>query len=130
MLMEISRLVQQLPSDQLTKMQTLMHNTMAGVDVRKEMEEFEKNLPPAFRIRMATLLANQGMNPAGTSGPKADAPPIEVAAEPTSLSAVPGEPESSDAPIDMNLREARITILRAVSVGNMTPEEAEKLLFS
>ena len=52
-LMEMSRLIQQLPPDQLNRMQTLMHNMMAGYDVRAEMEIFEKSLPPGFREKFS-----------------------------------------------------------------------------
>ena len=45
-LMQLSELMRQLPPAQIQKMQTLMHNMMAGFDVKKDMEEFEKTLPP------------------------------------------------------------------------------------
>lgn len=105
-MMELSRLIQQLPPEKINQMQSLMHNMMAGFDVRKELEEFERSLPPGFREKMVSLMASSGM-----AAPQ----PIEA--------------ERATAPSgDMSEREARLTILRAVSEGRMTPEEAEKLL--
>lgn len=118
LLMELSRMVQQLPPQQVQKMQTLMHNMMAGYDVSKEMEEFERSLPSGFREKLMTLMAGQPM-PFGAPGvaPKSDV--IDV--EPLS---------ASESNADMNLHEARLTILRAVADGRMAPEEAERLLFT
>jgi hypothetical protein len=45
-----------LSPDQMMKMQSLMHNAMAGFDVSKDMAEFERSLPPEFREKMARLL--------------------------------------------------------------------------
>ena len=58
LMMELSKLIQQLPSEQLSKMQTLMHNAQAGFDVRKEMEEFERGLPPGFREKVVALFGS------------------------------------------------------------------------
>jgi hypothetical protein len=116
-LMELSRLVQELPQEKLAKMQTLMHNMMAGFDVRKEMEEFERTLPAGFREKIAALMAQSGaaMPTQGTIVPPgAEAAATEVAATPE----------------DMDLRQARLTILRAVAAGSLSPEEAERHLFA
>lgn len=118
LLMELSRLVQQLPPHQLQKMQTLMHNMMAGYDVKKEMEEFEKSLPPGFREKLAALMVGQ----AGGGFPFQNQEAPSTSSEPTL--------QSSTTAAEMNLHEARLTILRAVAEGQMSPEEAEKLLFS
>jgi hypothetical protein len=111
-LMEMSQLVQQLPPNQIQRMQTLMHNMMAGFDVRRDMEEFEKSLPPGFREKLTNLMLRSGVNP-----PAAEAAPKEMPQE------IPQE-----IPKEINVREARLTILKAVAEGSMTPEEAEKLL--
>jgi len=111
-LMQLSQLIQQLPPDQLGRMQTLMHNMMAGFDVRKEMEEFERNLPPQFRDQLLTLMSTNG-----------NTAPASVSTEPSSASAT-----EANMP-EMNMKDARMTILRAVADGQMTPDEAEKLLF-
>ncbi len=116
-LMELSQLVQQLPPHQLSRMQTLMHNMMAGFDVKKDMEEFEKSLPPGFREKLVSLMASQPGAFSGGFGPgpaAASEPVIDV---------------TSPASADLDLRGARMTILRAVAAGSMDPEEAERLLF-
>jgi hypothetical protein len=111
LLMELSQLVQKLPPDQLSKMQVLMHNAMAGLDVRRDMEEFERNLPPGFREKLMAVMAQSNFSPSSA--------PIET--ESRTLSEV--------SPEEMNLKDARLTILKAVAEGTMPPEEAEKLLF-
>lgn len=103
-MMELSKLVAQLPPEKLNQMQSLMHNAMAGFDVRAQMEEFEKTLPPGFREKIASLMVGQ-------------TPEIH-------------EPSPSIDPANMDIREARLTILRGVSEGRINPEEAEKLLFN
>ncbi len=108
LLMELSQLVQQLPPEQLAKMQMLMHNAQAGFDVKKDMEAFEQALPPGFREKVIALFASSG-----------------------GVTAVPSVPvvEETVAPENMDVREARLTILRAVAEGRVPPEEAERLLF-
>jgi len=107
-LMELSQLISQLPKDQLGRMQTLMHNMMAGHDVRRDMEEFEKSLPSGFREKLLSMMSQQGTSQ----------PDVVI---PQTLSAAEQE--------EMSLREARMTILRGVSEGKLTPEDAERLLF-
>jgi hypothetical protein len=114
-LMQLSQLIQQLPPEQLSRMQALMHNMMAGFDVRGEMEEFERSLPPGFREKLVALMGNQ-------VGATATGDVVNVESHPVS--------EAQETPPEMNVREARLTILRAVAAGQMVPEDAEKLLFS
>jgi hypothetical protein len=101
---EVSALMQTLSHEQMMKMQSLMHNSMAGFDVSKEMQAFEQSLPSSFKEKMARImyLAN------GIEVPPLA--PIEVRA-PT------------------NEREARLTILRSVAGGLMSPEDALSVLF-
>jgi hypothetical protein len=115
-LMQLTQLIQQLPPDQLSRMQSLMHNAMAGLDVRREMEEFEKNLPPGFREKLMSLMAGQVGT--GFTAPQASGSPTVIEAE-----------SSRSTSQEMDVHEARLTILRAVANGIMPPEEAEKLLF-
>ena len=103
-LMELSTLVQTLPPDMINRMQQMMHNSMAGFDTRKEMEEFEKTLPPDFREKLMTLMAGQ-MGAISASAPA----PVATG--------------------EMDVRGARLTLLRAVAEGRMTPEDAERALF-
>jgi len=98
-LMELSKLIRELSHDKLLRLQTLMHNMSAGFDVSKEMAEFEKELPPGFKEKVAALLLTQ------------QAPSASTSSSPSSV------------------HEARLTVLRAVAEGRVTPEEAEKTLF-
>jgi hypothetical protein len=100
---EISELMSMLSPDQIMKMQSLMHNQMAGFNVANDMMEFEKSLPPSFREKMARVMymANG----------------IEVPAQSTPTN----DPE--------NIDDARLVILRSVQSGMMKPEEALKVLF-
>ena len=102
---EISALMRTLSPDQIMKMQTLMHNSMAGLNVTKDMMEFESALPPTFREKMARIMymANG----------------IEVPPQTAEV--------SLENPTDET--EARLVILRSVAAGLMPPEEALKVLF-
>ena len=108
LLMEMSKLVQQLPPEQLNRMQTLMHNMMAGYDVRAEMVAFENTLPPGFREKLVSILGTQAF--ASPNVPTT--PQSEIQTE---------SPKSVD--------EARLTILWAVAEKRVSPEEALKMLF-
>jgi len=119
LMMELSQLIQTLPPATLNKMQSLMHNAMAGYDVRKDVEEFERNLPPDFREKMMRLMG-QHLTTQGTS-------PV-TAAPAAPLEASPAEP-SSQAAGEMGLHQARLTVLEAVAAGNLSPAEAMKALF-
>ena len=119
---EISALMRTLSPEQIMKMQSLMHNAMAGFNVTKEMQEFEASLPASFREKMARIaylangvdLSSQNSNSPGTS----DAIPVTSG----------GTSESAAAePTDVN--EARLIILRSVANKMMAPEEALKVLF-
>ncbi len=104
---ELSQLVQQLPHDQIMRMQTLMHNMMAGMDVAREMQEFEQNLPGDFRAKMARIMMTNPI-PMPTTTPAAAA----AAITPTN-----------------DVDSARLTVLQAVSNGTITPEHALGILF-
>ena len=120
-LMELSRLIQQLPPSQLSQMQTLMHNMMAGLDVRQQMEEFEKSLPPGFREKLMSLMGGQM-----GAGADSNVIPLSQPQGQGQFQSVTSEKSSEP----MDFQKARRTILRAVADGQMTPEDAEKLLFS
>jgi hypothetical protein len=106
---EITELMKTLSPDQIMKMQTLMHNTMAGLNVATEMEAFEKTLPPTFRERMARIqyIANG----------------IEVPPRPDLIVAS----QSVEPPKNEN--DARLVILHSVAGGLMSPDDALKVLF-
>jgi len=113
-LMKMSQLVQELPPGMLSRMQGLMHNAMAGFDVQKDMEAFERELPSGFREKMARLMYEMnGVMPssvdAGTTAVKPGV--VEVQREITSA------------------EDARLTVLRAVASGDLSPEQALSVLF-
>ena len=112
-LAELSQLMRELPPDRIMRMQSLMHNMMAGFDVRKDMEEFERTLPADFRERLMRI--------AGQAGPAFGA---ASAAAPSAPAPSPSQGMAQT----MDEREARLTVLRAVANGSLSPEEAERLL--
>ena len=87
-----------------------MHNAMGGFNVEKDMQEFEKSLPPSFREKMARIMYM-------TNG--IEVPPLATGAQ--------SAPTSASPPTNEN--EARLVILRSVAGGLMSPEEALKVLF-
>ncbi len=119
-LMELSNLVRELPPEKLSKMQTLMHNTMAGFNVQQEMMEFEQSLPAGFRERLMGIMM-RGMNP--SAGLQSESPQPAPAVE--AVQAI----DSAQVDSDMSVREARLTVLRAVAEGSMEPEEALSTLW-
>jgi hypothetical protein len=128
-LMELSQLLRQLPPEQLQKMQSLMHNMMAGFDVSREMEEFEKTLPPGFREKLMSSMmgAMPGGMPGGAMG---GMPGFQGKIVPPGSEDSGPEVTTEASSSEMGVREARLTILRAVAAGQLPPEEAERLLFA
>jgi hypothetical protein len=114
---ELSDLMRTLTPAQMSKMQTIMHNAMAGFDVTQDVADFEASLPSTFRERMARImyLANG-----------VDLPPKEGVS--ATATAVP-HAEAQVVPPLNNEQEARLVILRSVSQGLMAPEDALKVLF-
>lgn len=104
---EISELMRTLPPPMLMQMQTLMQKSMTGADITTEMTEFERGLPAGFREKMAKIMYQaHGV---------IDALGNEI-------------PSQADTPVD-SVDSARLTILRAVQGGKLTPEAALKALF-
>lgn len=125
LLMEMSQLIQQLSPEQMSHLQTLMHNMMAGYDVKQEMATFEQTLPPDFRTKMMSLMMQHGnINVSSATSSPFATPSVHDSAAKT-LDIVP----TTESIESMDLTEARLTILRAVAQGTLSPEEAEKLLF-
>lgn len=123
-LMALSQLIQQLPAEQLNRMQSLMHNAMAGMDVRNEMAEFERNLPPGFREKLTSLIAS---NPAAFAQ-AGGMPGMPGMGMPSAQAPIESE-EPAVTASGMGMHDARMTVLRGVAAGQVSPEEAEKLLF-
>jgi len=125
LLMEMSQLIQQLSPDQMSHLQTLMHNMMAGYDVKQELAAFEQTLPPDFRSKMMSLMMRQGgSNFSSAAQSTQNSAPMDITVDATSKTM-----DMESTTDDMNLKEARLTILRAVAQGSLSPGDAEKLLF-
>ena len=104
----LTDLMRELPFDRIQKMQTLMHNSMAGLDVSKEIQEFEQNLPPGFRERLLMIMG-------GAQMPSSSAASVSAS--------------TKEVPLPGSVREARLTVLRAVAEGALSPDDAEKALW-
>jgi hypothetical protein len=102
---EITDLMRSLSPEQMMKLQTLMHNQMAGLNVTQEMLEFEKSMPADFRTKMARILYMAN----GIEVPQAN--PVISTEDPK------------------NENEARLVILKSVASGMLSPDEALKVLF-
>ncbi len=115
---ELSELMRTLPYDKLMKMQSLMQSAMTGKDIRSEIEAFERDLPADFRAKLFDILMRHGQSFQQAAAFSGAPTPSSATAEPVETSVSP----------ELSAREARLTILRAVAAGKMTPEEAETLL--
>ena len=111
---EITEAMKMLTPGQMMKLQSLMHNQMAGFDVMKDMAALEQTLPQGFRERMARVLYMAN----GIAVPDAGATAGRVEAQSPEAAKLPENPD-----------EARLVILQSVSNGLMSPEEALRVLF-
>lgn len=109
---ELTDLMRTLPPEKLMQMQSIMHNSMAGFDITKEVQAFESALPPDFRARLAKIMLAAGPLPTDAFIP---------------AQTFPAEPSPSAPLVDVS--EARLTLLRAVRDGALAPEDALKALF-
>src|SRR5690606_39176182 len=107
---EMTELMRTLPHEQVMKMQTIMHNSMAGFDVSKDVREFEQSLSPDFRMKLARLVQQANLSVPGEQYSPASPP------------AAPTKPVET-------IDDARLMVLRAVRDGSISPEEALKTLF-
>ena len=112
---ELTEAMKMLSPDQMMRLQSVMHNSFAGFDVSKELEALEQSFPKGFREKMARVMYRAN----GIAVPES-VTRTETGAQVES--GVSAEPK--------NIDEARLVILRSVSQGIMTPEEALKVLFS
>ena len=113
---ELSELMRSLPHDKLMQMQSIMHNSMAGFDISKEVQAFETSLSPDFRAKLAKMMMDAGPLPAdafGASPGSSVAPKIQS----------PSPPPVND------IDGARLTLLYAVRDGALSPKDALKALF-
>ncbi|MCM2324810.1 MAG: SEC-C domain-containing protein [Oligoflexia bacterium] len=110
---QFAQVMQRLPRGQLQRLQGLMQKAMAGKDVTREAQEFERSLPPDFMELV------KGMNlPGALDGQMGmEAPATEVA-------------ETSPAADDLSEDQAKAIVETAVAEGRLSHEEAQKLLGS
>jgi hypothetical protein len=77
-LAKFSSAIQRLPKGQLTRLQALMQKAMAGKNVSRELEEFQRTLPPSFQ----EMLKNSPQLDAQLDqASAADAQPSELSSE-------------------------------------------------
>lgn len=108
MMSQMMGALQRLPRGQLQRLQALMQKAMAGKDVTKEAQDFEKLLPPELRQMAAGFMAQQGM---GTSR----------SSDMTSAAQGGARPQMSES-------DAKKIVQEAVASGKLSAEEAAKLL--
>ena len=113
-LQELSELTRTLPPEKLMQMQSIMHNSMAGFDISKEVQAFESSLPADFRARLAKLMLSAPLPTDALLPPNLAQTPVTPAAEPPPLT---------------NVNDARLTLLYAVRDGALSPEDALQALF-
>jgi len=142
-LAELGRLFQALPPEQISRMQTAVHNAMAGFDVTAEMLEIERSFPAELREKLVKLASAAAISAASPHFPgSSQASPFgaslasgetdvgipEVLHEPVreGLKSVSSS-GTSDLPKDV--KQARMTVLLALRESKLTCEEAYSALF-
>src|SRR5271156_2075961 len=60
MMSQAAQMLQRLPKGQLAKLQSIMQRAMAGKDVAREAEEFQKTLPPEFQQMLTSFAMMSG----------------------------------------------------------------------
>ena len=81
-LAQFSGAIQRLPKGQLQHLQSLMQKAMAGKDVSRELEEFQRKLPPSMQelLSASPQLEEQMMNAQG-NGAQGVETPVEMTDE-------------------------------------------------
>lgn len=115
---ELTDLMRTLPPEKLMQMQSIMHNSMAGFDIAKDVQAFEAGLPAEFRLKLANIMMNAGPLPSDAF----------VAPKPA-VSAVESAPAPATSGGATDVNGARMTILNAVRDGALSPEDALAALF-
>ncbi len=126
-MMQLSTLIQELPPDRLMRLQTLMHNMMAGHDVKNELTEFEQTLPAGFRQKMMALVMGAGPDLSGGnfSGFSHSSAATFQSSQAAQASLANPEPEGEPT----TMRDARLMILGAISRGELGIIEGYDALF-
>jgi hypothetical protein len=111
MMTQAAQMLQRLPRGQLQRLQSIMQRAMAGKDVSREAEEFQKTLPPDFQQMMTQFAMAAGAMGGAEGG---------AAALPASA------PAAASAP--MTEEEARAIVERAAKQGKLSEDQAKELL--
>jgi hypothetical protein len=115
MMMQAAQMLQRLPRGQLQRLQSIMQRAMAGKDVTREAEEFQKTLPPDFQQMMTQFAMAAGGMGAG------------MPAEGTLPALEAGGSTQASSP-SMTEEEARAIIERAAKQGKLSEEQAQEFL--
>ena len=107
--MEMAELLQTLSVEEMNLLHSTMHNVTGGTATLTELQEAENRLPPDFIMKASAIIAR-------SQGPS------------TSSSSLPTPPIATLVP-EGSIREARLIVLRSVAAQQLSPEEAEKVLF-
>jgi hypothetical protein len=108
MMAQAAQMLQRLPKGQLQRLQSIMQRAMAGKDVSREAEEFQKTLPPDFQQMMTGFAMAAGA--------------MGGAAQTESSTEAPSGP--------MTEEEARAIVAKAAAQGKLSDEQAQSLLKS
>ncbi|MBL7715778.1 MAG: SEC-C domain-containing protein [Bdellovibrionales bacterium] len=102
MMTQMMGALQRLPRGQLQKLQSLMQKAMAGKDVSREAQEFERFLPPELKQMAAGFMASQGVGASATTATSGD----------------------------LDEAEAKKIVQEALAAGKISAEEAAQVLGS
>jgi len=122
MMMQFSQALQRLPRGQMQRLQSLMQKAMAGKDISREAQEFERTLPPQFQEMMKSMIPSQGMPEVAHDVP-IDA--LSVEAEVASTS---GENANNEPLAPLDEEQARAIVAQAAAQGKISKEQATELL--
>jgi hypothetical protein len=118
MMLQFTQALQRLPKGQLQRLQSIMQRAMAGKDVTRESEEFERTLPPDIQHLMVSFAAQmQAMG--GMSG--MGAAPADAQTPAAAAPAPSGEG-------GMTEEQARQIVAAAAAEGKISQDDAQKLL--
>jgi hypothetical protein len=122
MMAQMSQALQRLPKGQMARLQGIMQKAMAGKDVTRESQEFEKTLPLELQQMMRNFQM-PGMPPMGGGAPGAGMG--DLLGAPASL-ALPDSGETGGGA--MSAEDARKIVEEAVAEGKLTSDQAKDLL--
>lgn len=114
LMMQMSQMLQRLPKGQLQKLQGLMQRAMAGKDITREAEEFERSLPEDFKEMMRGF----------------QLPAVDAGTNPAEILSANPEAEREESIGQMTEERAREIVEQALAEGKINEEQARALLGS